>query len=55
MPAVMMVTQRCYWGLQKCCARAGNSDGTAVVIFQPAEELSGGGREMVNDVADGAV
>jgi metal-dependent amidase/aminoacylase/carboxypeptidase family protein len=30
-------------------AETRNFDGTAVVIFQPAEEGSGGGREMVKD------
>ena len=36
-------------GAAKYLAETRNFDGTAVVIFQPAEEGGGGGREMVND------
>ena len=36
-------------GAAKYLAETRHFDGTAVVIFQPAEEGGGGGREMVND------
>jgi amidohydrolase len=36
-------------GAAKYLAETRNFDGTAVVIFQPAEEGGGGGREMVED------
>ncbi|MDP2079807.1 MAG: M20 aminoacylase family protein [Pseudotabrizicola sp.] len=36
-------------GAAKYLAETRNFDGRAVVIFQPAEEGGGGGREMVND------
>ena len=36
-------------GAAKYLAETRNFDGTAVVIFQPAEEGGGGGREMCND------
>lgn len=36
-------------GAAKYLAETRNFDGTAVLIFQPAEEGGGGGREMVND------
>ena len=36
-------------GAAKYLAETRNFDGTAIVIFQPAEEGGGGGREMVND------
>ncbi|MEM6618648.1 MAG: M20 aminoacylase family protein [Pseudomonadota bacterium] len=36
-------------GAAKYLAESRNFDGTVVVIFQPAEEGGGGGREMVND------
>jgi hippurate hydrolase len=36
-------------GAAKYLAETRNFDGTCVVIFQPAEEGGGGGREMVND------
>ena len=36
-------------GAAKYLAETRNFDGTVVVIFQPAEENGGGGREMVND------
>src|SRR5207247_2809867 len=36
-------------GAAKYLAETRNFNGTAVVIFQPAEEGGGGGREMVND------
>jgi amidohydrolase len=36
-------------GAAKYLAETRNFDGTTVVIFQPAEEGGGGGREMVND------
>ncbi len=36
-------------GAAKYLAETRNFDGTAVVIFQPAEEGGGGGKEMVND------
>ena len=36
-------------GAAKYLAETRNFDGTAVVIFQPAEEGGGGGREMVTD------
>ncbi len=36
-------------GAAQYLAETRNFDGTAVVIFQPAEEGGGGGREMVND------
>ena len=36
-------------GAAKYLAETRNFAGTAVVIFQPAEEGGGGGREMVND------
>jgi amidohydrolase len=36
-------------GAAKYLAETRNFDGTAVVIFQPAEEGGGGGREMVKD------
>ena len=36
-------------GAAKYLAETRNFDGTVVVIFQPAEEGGGGGREMVND------
>jgi amidohydrolase len=36
-------------GAAKYLAETRNFDGTAVVIFQPAEEGGGGGREMVSD------
>ena len=36
-------------GAAKYLAEARNFDGTVIVIFQPAEEGGGGGREMVND------
>ena len=36
-------------GAAKYLAETRNSDGTVVVIFQPAEEGGGGGREMVAD------
>jgi hippurate hydrolase len=36
-------------GATKYLAETRNFDGTAVVIFQPAEEGGGGGREMVKD------
>ena len=36
-------------GAAKYLAETRNFDGTAVVIFQPAEEGGGGGREMVQD------
>ena len=36
-------------GAAKYLAETRNFNGTAIVIFQPAEEGGGGGREMVND------
>ena len=36
-------------GAARYLSETRNFDGTAVVIFQPAEEGGGGGREMVND------
>lgn len=36
-------------GAAKVLCESRQFDGTAVVIFQPAEELGAGGREMVND------
>ena len=36
-------------GAAKYLAETRNFDGTAVMIFQPAEEGGGGGKEMVND------
>ena len=36
-------------GAAQYLAETRNFDGTAVVIFQPAEEGGGGGREMVED------
>jgi hippurate hydrolase len=36
-------------GAAKYLSETRNFDGTAVLIFQPAEEGGGGGREMVND------
>ncbi|MEP1930240.1 MAG: amidohydrolase, partial [Roseibium sp.] len=36
-------------GAAKYLAETRNFDGTVVLIFQPAEEGGGGGREMVND------
>jgi hippurate hydrolase len=36
-------------GAAKYLAETRNFDGTVVVLFQPAEEGGGGGREMVND------
>lgn len=36
-------------GAAKYLSETRNFDGTAVLIFQPAEEGKGGGREMVND------
>src|SRR3954464_6137667 len=36
-------------GAAKYLTETRNFDGTAIVIFQPAEEGQGGGREMVND------
>ncbi|MDH2405280.1 M20 family metallopeptidase [Bradyrhizobium sp. SSUT18] len=36
-------------GAAKYLSETRNFNGTAIVIFQPAEELGGGGREMVND------
>ena len=36
-------------GAAKYLAETRNFDGTAIMIFQPAEEGGGGGREMVND------
>jgi hippurate hydrolase len=36
-------------GAAKYLAETRNFDGTAIVIFQPAEEGGGGGREMVNE------
>ncbi len=36
-------------GAAKYLAETRNFDGTAIVIFQPAEEGGGGGREMVDD------
>ncbi len=36
-------------GAAKYLAETRNFDGTAVVIFQPAEENGGGGREMIED------
>jgi amidohydrolase len=36
-------------GAAKYLAETRNFDGTVIVIFQPAEEGGGGGREMVND------
>ncbi|MFX5562940.1 M20/M25/M40 family metallo-hydrolase, partial [Acinetobacter baumannii] len=36
-------------GAAKYLAETRNFDGTVAVIFQPAEEGGGGGREMVND------
>ena len=36
-------------GAAKYLAETRNFDGTAVVIFQPAEEGGGGGDEMVKD------
>lgn len=36
-------------GAAKYLSETRNFDGTAVVIFQPAEEAGGGGREMVED------
>ena len=36
-------------GAAQYLAETRNFDGTAVMIFQPAEEGGGGGREMVND------
>ena len=42
-------------GAAQHLAETRNFDGTAVVIFQPAEEGGGGGREMVEDGHDGAL
>src|SRR6478752_9157262 len=36
-------------GAAKYLAETRNFDGTAIMIFQPAEEGGGGGREMVKD------
>ena len=36
-------------GAAKYLAETRNFDGTAVMIFQPAEEGGGGGQEMVKD------
>ena len=45
----MTATPRCCSAPRKYLAETRNFDGTAVVIFQPAEEGGGGGREMVKD------
>ena len=45
----MTGTRRCCSARPKYLAETRNFDGTAVVIFQPAEEGGGGGREMVKD------
>jgi amidohydrolase len=42
-------------GAAKYLAETRNFDGTVVVIFQPAEEGGGGGREMCRGRADGAL
>ena len=49
MPAAMTATPRCCSGAAKYLAETRNFDGTAVVIFQPAEEGGGGGDAMVKD------
>ena len=49
MPAATTATPRCCSAPRKYLAETRNFAGTAVVIFQPAEEGGGGGREMVND------
>ena len=36
-------------GAAQYLAETRNFDGTAIVVFQPAEEGGGGGREMVDD------
>ena len=48
-PAATTATPRCCSAPRSTSPRPGNFDGTAVVIFQPAEEGGGGGREMVED------
>ncbi len=45
----MTDTPRCCWARRKYLAETRNFDGTAVVIFQPAEEGGGGGKEMCDD------
>ena len=48
-PAAMTGTPRCCLARQKYLAETRNFDGTAVVIFQPAEEGGAGGKAMVDD------
>ena len=45
----MTATPPCCWAPPSICAETRNFDGTAVVIFQPAEEGGAGGRAMVED------
>ena len=45
----MTATPPCCWVRRRYLAETRNFAGTAVVIFQPAEEGGGGGREMVDD------
>ena len=46
MRAATMGTRQCCWGAAQYLAETRNFDGTVVVIFQPAEEGGGGGKEM---------
>ena len=48
-PAATTGTPRCCSAPRKYLAETRNFDGTAMVIFQPAEEGGGGGDEMVKD------
>ena len=48
MPADMTAIPPCCLAQRSTCGDP-NFNGTAVVIFQPAEEGGGGGREMVED------
>ena len=48
-PAATTATPPCCSGAANYLAETRNFAGTAVVIFQPAEEGGGGGREMVKD------
>ena len=48
-PAAMTATPRCCSAPRKYLAETRNFAGTAVVIFQPAEEGGAGGKAMVED------